>query len=141
MSRVFISSLVFVFMLPALVAGQKAENVERHSLFDFLSSHDSLRIHLNFGFDSLLTLRMQPFEYQGGFKAYDGDSLLISLPVKISPRGKFRRKKCDYPPLKLNFPKGLLKDLGFSKADNYKLVTHCLKSRVGPRVLAKEFMV
>ena len=141
MSRVFKSSLVFVFLYPTFLFGQVDDGVKKQSLFDFLSDQASLRITLNYGMDSLLEFRMQPHVYRGEFTAYNGDSLLLSIPVKVSPRGKFRRKKCDYPPLKLDFPKGQLKDLGFSKADQYKLVTHCLKSRVGQRVLAKEYLV
>ena len=119
----------------------KEKKEERESIFVYLNNFDSLSVKLEFELDSLLEHRMESKEYEGWFSAYSGDSLLVQLTVKVSARGRFRRKKCDYPPLKLNFPKGQLKNLGFSKSDDYKLVTHCLKSRAGPRVLAKEHLV
>ncbi len=112
----------------------------KESIFAYLCRFESVSVKLIFHVDSLLEYRMKPTEYEGYFRAFSRDSLLVNIPVKVSPRGKFRRKKCDFPPLKLNFPKGRLKDFGFSKADEYKLVTHCLKNKVGVRVLAKELM-
>jgi hypothetical protein len=38
---------------------------------------------------------------------------------------------CGFPPLKLNFNKSELNANGLSKADEYKLVTHCLEGEEG----------
>jgi len=64
----------------------------------------------------------------------------LSLKTKVSLRGKFRRVKCDFPPLKLNFSKKQLKKVGLrSTFDKYKLVTHCIADEEGKQALLKEF--
>ena len=129
--------LVMVFLITSHIE----TNGQKESLFDHLSRHEDVSVTLTYAVDSLLELRMKPVVFQGIFEAKQGDSALIKIPVKVSARGKFRRKKCDFPPIKLDFPKGKLKDLSFTKADDYKLVTHCLNNRVGLRILNKELMV
>jgi hypothetical protein len=47
---------------------------------------------------------------------------------------------CGFPPLKLNFNKSELSDNGLSKADEYKLVTHCLEGEEGDVNMVKEFL-
>ena len=47
---------------------------------------------------------------------------------------------CGFPPLKLNFNKSELSDNGLSKADEYKLVTHCLEGEEGDVNIVKEFL-
>ncbi len=49
----------------------------------------------------------------------------LTLAVKVRPRGKSRRQLCDFPPLRLNLPKGQVGDTIFAGQDKLKLVTHC----------------
>ena len=48
-----------------------------------------------------------------------------SVSVKLRTRGIFRLKKCAFPPLRLDFPKGKVKGTPFAGQDKLKLVTHC----------------
>lgn len=53
--------------------------------------------------------------------------------LELSARGKFRRRVCEFPPLKLDFDKSDLRDRGFADFDKYKLVTHCQENRQAAR--------
>ncbi len=57
----------------------------------------------------------------------DASGTEVRMPLKAKPRGKSRRKDaaCDFPPLRLNFPKDTPPGTPFSGLDKVKLVTHC----------------
>ena len=63
--------------------------------------------------------------------------------LKVKPRGKFRRKVCDFPPLKLNFSKDRLEDAGLEgKYDKLKLVTHCTDKKLNAKDnVLREYLV
>jgi hypothetical protein len=54
-----------------------------------------------------------------------------SIALEVKPRGKSRRREevCQFPPLRLDFPKEGVKGTPFEGFDKVKLVTHC--SRLG----------
>jgi hypothetical protein len=62
--------------------------------------------------------------------------------VEVKPRGKFRRRVCDFPPFTLKFPKETLTLHGFNRDYNkLKLVTHCIEDKFpGEENLLKEFL-
>lgn len=62
--------------------------------------------------------------------------------IKVKPRGKFRRRVCNFPPLMLNFSKGQLKQQGYiPEYDKLKLVTHCIDDRLaGNEQVMKEYL-
>jgi len=55
----------------------------------------------------------------------------VTLPVEVRTRGEFRRMKrnCNFPPLRLNFPRGEMDGTVFEGQDKVKLVTPCHDSR------------
>jgi hypothetical protein len=57
--------------------------------------------------------------------AFKGDSGDASVPVRVRPRGIWRLKNCDLPPLRLNFTKDSTKHSPFAKLDKPKLVSVC----------------
>ncbi len=62
-----------------------------------------------------------------------------NLKGKLSIRGKYRRRVCDFPPLKLNFKKGDLEKIGMiRKHDEYKLVTHCSEDEMADDYISRE---
>jgi len=64
----------------------------------------------------------------------------IDLSIKVKGRGKSRRNMCEMPPLKLNFKKADLANLGLHKEfDKLKLVTHCQLDGEMENLLLKEY--
>ncbi len=51
----------------------------------------------------------------------------VRIPLEVRPRGKSRRDElaCEFPPLRLNFPKDGPAGTPFSTLNKVKLVTHC----------------
>jgi hypothetical protein len=100
-----------------------------------------LTIHTDLG--ALLGQRPGAEEEQPGLLTLvrpDGSTEVWEVDVEL--RGKFRRRTCDFPPLKLNFSKQQLRDRGFADFDKFKLVTHCLDDRqVGEEQLLRELAV
>jgi len=108
------------------------------TLFKYLQDAGLEHVHLAFEIDSLITNKFTAKVFVGHI-AFTVDTGTMTLPVEVSVRGKFRRKECDLPPIKLEFKKGDLKDLGLKKDDSYKLVTHCLDDKRGVQYLYKEY--
>ena len=62
-------------------------------------------------------------------------------PLKISARGKYRRRVCDFPPLRLKFDRDDLERRHLNRHNKLKLVTHCLDDRAeGQTNLLREYL-
>lgn len=61
--------------------------------------------------------------------------------VKVSTRGKTRKKVCAFPPLELNFKKKELSESIFAGQNKIKLVTHCKNSKSFEKYIEKEYAV
>jgi hypothetical protein len=57
----------------------------------------------------------------------DSSGKLVTVPVEISPRGHFRLRGdvCNFPPIRIVFPKSGLKGTPLAGQDALKLGTHC----------------
>lgn len=62
------------------------------------------------------------------------------VPLKVSARGKSRRERCDFPPLRLNFSKTGAEGTVFEGQNKLKLVTHCAKGMASGPYLASEML-
>jgi len=97
------------------------------SIFDVLAERgEVLDIEIETNFDTLFAGKDE--EYQKAtlrYKTADKGEQVWNL--KIRQRGKFRRRVCDIPPLKLEFKKKDLLEAGLQPFDDLKLVTHCLE--------------
>lgn len=66
----------------------------------------------------------------------------IDLKIKIKTRGKFRKMTCDIPPLKFNFNKTELENLGLNRDfDKLKIVNPCFEDFQNQQNLMKEFWI
>lgn len=113
--------------IPALAAAQ--ETPKQRPLFD---NQHTLQVRLEAPLKTLRRERERDEEPQEGLFHYvDQDGVEQTLNVKVSPRGRFRRKEdiCDFPPLRLDFRKGQVKGSEFRGQNKLKLVTHCESDR------------
>ncbi|GIV32360.1 MAG: hypothetical protein KatS3mg030_662 [Saprospiraceae bacterium] len=70
-----------------------------------------------------------------------GSDSILELPLKIRCRGRFRRQRCHFPPLKLKFKKNDLKEAGLRPLNELKMVTHCLDDSDRSRdLIAREYL-
>ena len=79
--------------------------------------------------------------YFSGQLSYKGGGEDVTrLPLKVRPRGNFRRANCDMPPLRLNFPKKAVKGTLFHGQDKLKLVGPCKPGGIYQDLVGLEFL-
>ena len=108
------------------------------TLFQKIDTYSSLLIQTDL--DTLLLNKKLDEYYQPADISFHGTDLpVLKFKAKIKARGKFRRSKCDLPPLKINFSKSELSEQGLHKKfDKFKLVSHCLLNGASDDALLKE---
>ncbi len=112
------------------------------SLFDFLYRPDSLlEIALQCDWEAWMAVRRTEQEVDGRFFVPDKNGERLGLKAGISVRGKFRRRVCEFPPIRLEFSKKELRSKGFLPLDNMKLVTHCLDDSLSQERMAREYLI
>ncbi len=91
----------------------------------------AIEFHINF--DSLEAYRTSA-EFIPAAIVEDGQTMNIEVAV----RGKFRRRTCGMPPLKIKFEKSFLRAAGLNTHNDFKLVTHCTDDAAGQDRLVRE---
>jgi hypothetical protein len=111
------------------------------TIFQKISQDSFLEVILVTNFDSLLkNKKRSATSYSGTVEFKNQKDESFKMDIKVEPRGKFRRRICSMPPLKINFSKKDLATLGlFPGCDKLKLVTHCNDTEGSDQVLMKEF--
>ena len=108
------------------------------TVFQKIQGYQKLEITLDF--DSLTLGKRSDKEHPAQliFKGETAETFTINSTVR--PRGRFRRSRCELPPIRLNFEKTELTSLNlFAKYDKLKLVTHCNQSDINGSALLKEY--
>ncbi len=123
---------------PTLAKAVPAEQgtLEDRSVFDeiFLAKSDNITIETDL--DALVSGKMRS-DWQPGRITFGKKQ---SFKIELRPRGKFRRKVCEFPPLKVKFSKKELAAVGLSGLNDFKLTTHCADSEAGDHLLAREVL-
>lgn len=132
--RLFFLSILFFSAFFSSASGQ-----DQPSLFDLLVDKQDIQISLTYTFDSLYRTQREEIDAVISIDSHDGQ-ILENAPLKLNLRGKFRRMKCVMPPLKLNFKKSTLRNLGVSEIDDIKLVTHCMEGKDGQEDIDEELL-
>jgi hypothetical protein len=113
------------------------------SIFDQLYSNNDIKeLTLKTDLTRLIEDRRSG-EYQEAEITFTGqDGIEETHRLKVKSRGKFRRKICQFPPVKLNFSKSMLSKYGYAaEYDKLKLVTHCLDAKgAGNENVMKEYL-
>ena len=113
---------------------------EVQTLFQQLGTYDKMVIKTDL--DSVMINKKFTDDQPATILFYGPELPVLKFKTKIKARGKYRRVKCDIPPLKLNFSKSELADLGlYRNFDKLKLVTHCSEEGRMDDVVLKEHWV
>ena len=68
------------------------------------------------------------------------DESLIEEETKVKPRGKYRSRYCDNPPLKIKFSNKKLKARNFKKLNEFKLVYPCKSNEKYQNYVLREYL-
>jgi hypothetical protein len=112
------------------------------TLFDRLYRQDTiLDITILCDWDSVLAVRKTEMEIDGKLQFSARDGAIDTWDTGISSRGKFRRRICEFPPIKLEFSKKDLRKAGLLPFDDLKLVTHCLDDPGSGERIIREYLI
>jgi hypothetical protein len=79
--------------------------------------------------------------YRAAKIIYEADGKPLTVPVKMKPRGIWRRKTCDMPPIRLSFDKDSTHGTLFTKEKRMKLVVSCKNNDEAEQYLLSEFQL
>ncbi|MEZ4963142.1 MAG: hypothetical protein R2830_25185 [Saprospiraceae bacterium] len=122
--------------------GQPQDTTASLGIFDLLGREEIMDIELETNLDSLMSRKREDTYTKGLFTFDQTRKQTMTLPVNIRCRGKFRRMKCSFPPLKLKFKKSDLAAHGLNEFNELKLVTHCLDEKEKSKeLILREYVV
>lgn len=103
------------------------------SFFDRLEQPEITNFTLTFNIGELNDMKRSDDYFPATF-SHAGEN----WDAKIKVRGRYRRRVCDFPPLKLKFSKDMLEAAGLLRHNKFKLVTHCSDSFDGADNVVRE---
>ena len=131
-------SVAFVSLGAALLVGPAAQAQEETPLASpqqraaLFSSHDIIELTIEAPFKKVFRERSQePDQFPAVLWYLDADGEKVSIDLKINTRGRFRLRKrtCNFPPIRLDFPKDDVGGTIMAGQNRVKLVTHCQDKR------------
>ena len=133
---------VLAFPAGAVFSQETDSLASQKSIFDLLPADQVAQVVITTDY-KLLEANRKTDKYQPGHIQFKvKKDVVLDMDMKIKCRGKFRRMKCDFPPLKLKFRKKDLRKKGLSEVNELKLVTHCLNDRTRSRELViREYLI
>lgn len=131
-----IATILSSFVLACLSSLNATTPDIGQSVFDYWTNNNLNEITLRLDLDELEANRMTNESFTGQLIA--GEQ---SFDVKMEVRGRFRRRSCAIPPIKLHLNKQGLRNFGFNTNNDFKLVTHCTDDAAGREALVKEELV
>ncbi len=124
-------------------ANPLTNNPDKKTIFDKLVRQgDVLDITITTDLKSLIEERRTEDFLDAKLIYQDQNGNEVIKDMEVQPRGKFRRRVCDFPPVKLKFPKKKLEAAGLNREFNdLKLVTHCVDDKgIGNEYLLREYL-
>jgi len=120
----------------------KTVATQPRSMFEWLEQPEMLQVTLEMDIRSLLNGNAEETGYQPAlFSFKDALGQEHEFLAEVKPRGKYRRRVCDFPPLKVKFSKEDLAKNGLGPYGSLKLVTHCLSNQIsGKDNLLREYL-
>lgn len=136
-----ISLLWLVLPMPVKAFSLEQENKSK-SIFDHLLRPEALEVTIETDLSAIVTDRRREDPITAVMKYKDLNGREVVRQIDLKQRGKFRRRVCDFPPLKIKFSKKELSAEGLSEHNDLKLVTHCVSDKnVGQDYILREYLI
>ena len=116
-------------------AGLRAQDSQAETTADeapLFASNDPISFTIRAPFETLFKDRSDDAPELPATLLYEGpDGQMVSLDLDVELRGHNRRRKrtCNFPPLRLDFPKAEMEGTLFTGQNRLKLVTQCQSGR------------
>jgi hypothetical protein len=132
----FLYILLTQFLMIGCADAQTDALQKTPSIFEHLTKTDAAKYTIEADFTSIIANKKTNQYFPAALLSEDGKSYKIEL----RPRGKYRRKVAEIPPLKIKFSKKLLKAEGFDTLNEIKLVLPCFDNTEGDELIIKEYL-
>lgn len=106
------------------------------SIFDYITAEEGAAITLETDLTNMLANRNSE-DYQPGVISLSNGK---TFQVKLMPKGRYRRKVAEVPPLKIKFPKKMLAAEGLDTLNEIKLVLPIYDNNLGDELIVKEYL-
>ena len=110
------------------------------SIFNELEREGVLAVELELSLSTMESLAKTDEEQPAVFRFTDKLGQTQEWRVDVNVRGRFRRRICSFPPLKIDFSKKELESRGLLPFDDLKLVTHCQEGKEGEEAVLREYL-
>lgn len=137
-SLILAAATFFIFSTNLNAADQSEATSQ--SIFDFLKANAIGEAQLELNLDTLVANKNSDATIPATFRFKHGKKQTSEISAKVNVRGRYRRRLCELPPLKLRFDKSDLKDMGLNNHAGYKLVTHCTDDLASAEYLLREYI-
>jgi len=114
--------------------------IDRASLFQEWQELEVLPLRLEANFTQLIADKNAGNYQAASLTVYHKTKKTYTSPVKIKVRGKFRRRICDFPPLKIKLQEKNLEGINLGNYKTFKLVTHCHNKEATRSYILKEYL-
>ncbi len=138
---VFILLTAFLLTTSLTLPSQEASAPKKQSIFDIISLGDEVKAELELDMDLLEAKKNTEDYLPAVFTFEDSNGNEQTWNIEVRNRGRFRRRICHFPPLKLKFDKDALKEKDLKKHNELKLVTHCLDNEEGKDNILREALI
>ncbi|MBK9337710.1 MAG: hypothetical protein IPM98_14550 [Lewinellaceae bacterium] len=125
---------ILLFVLLAL--GNTALTAQNASLFEFLTATDAPDLTLSTDISALITNKIMEDYQPATLTTADGKS----YSAGVKPRGKFRRRISEIPPLKIKVKKKILQAEGLDTLNELKLVLPTSLDEPGNERVIREYL-
>ncbi len=107
------------------------------SVYERLTQQEGAKMTLETDLTTIISNKKTNQYFPGNLITADGKTYKIEL----RPRGKYRRKVAEIPPLKIKFKKKELNTEGLDTLNEIKLVLPCYDNALGDELIVKEYII
>lgn len=136
LAAAYMKSLLHTLLFICILFLGSSASAQNRSVFEVLSATEGQLLTLSIDLNELV-LQKKTNNYIAATLNAEG---IGQMAVEVRARGKFRRRTCEIPPLKLKFTKKKLASLGITDSLNeVKLVLPCVDDRAGEDFILREY--
>jgi hypothetical protein len=129
-------AFAFTFILFDPFGSNLAIAQNKTSLYDLLTKTEIPKLVLETDLTTMMASRKTNAYFSGTLTTEEG----VVRKVEIKTRGKYRRKTCELPPLKLKFSKKGLVAEGLDTLNEIKIIMPCFDDDRGDELVMKEYL-
>ena len=138
---VLLCCVALVSIAPGGAAGQASAPGETQvpALF---SSHELIEFTIETDYGALRGDRTQDSEYRPAILTVtDDEGTAHTIDIRVRTRGNFRLQNCQFPPMRVNFPRNRVGGTVFDGQNGIKLVSHCRDRDDDEQNVIEEYLV